>query len=81
MHSFPIWLATTLEFVFSVQYWTPIAHSLRRPSNIVSYSAMLLLHLSVSAMNYNRTAYLNLMPEGDISIAASPASEISQAPS
>jgi hypothetical protein len=62
-----------------MQRWTPIAPNLWRPSNIASYSAMLLLHLSVSTVNYNRPAYLNFMPEGDFSIAATPAPKTPQA--
>jgi hypothetical protein len=37
---------------------TPIACNLQRPSSTASYSAML-LHLSDSAMNCRRVAYLN----------------------
>jgi hypothetical protein len=81
IHSFLIWLAITLESMFSVQYWTHIARSLRRPNSIASYSAMLLLHLSTSTVNCSHAAYLSLMPEGDVSIAAAPASETPQAPS
>jgi hypothetical protein len=73
MHYFSIWLAITLESVFSVQFWTPIARNLRNPNNIASYSAMLLLHLSIYAVNYKHAVYLSLMPEGDIRIAAAPA--------
>jgi hypothetical protein len=58
-----------------VQYWTPNAHGLRSPSSSASYLAMFLLHLSISAMNCNHTAYLRLMAEGDISIVAAPALE------
>jgi hypothetical protein len=42
---------------------------------------MLLLHLSVSAMNCNHIAYLSFMPEGDISIAAAPTLGTPQVPS
>jgi hypothetical protein len=49
-----------------------MAHSLRSPNSIASYSAMLLVHLSVSLVNYNRLAYLNFMSEGDIRTAAAP---------
>jgi hypothetical protein len=75
MHSFSILLAITLEFVFSMQFWTPIARNLRSPNSIASYSAMLLLHLSASAVNCKRATYLNLMLEGDVRIAAALASE------
>jgi hypothetical protein len=81
MHSFSIWLAITLESIFRVQHWTPIAHNLRRPSNTAAYLAMLLLHLSISTTNCNHVAYLNFMPKGDLSIIAAPAPKISQTPS
>jgi hypothetical protein len=42
---------------------------------------MLLLHFSVFALNWNRAAYRNLIPEGDFSIAATPTPEAPQAPS
>jgi hypothetical protein len=61
--------------------WTTIAHNLRRPNSTATYSAMLLLHLSASVMNYSRAAYLNLMAECDFSIAAAPALETPQASS
>jgi hypothetical protein len=79
MHSFSIWPTITLESVFRTQRWTPIAHILWRPNSTVSYSTMLLLHLSASAVNYSRATYLNLIPEGDFNIAAAPAPETPQA--
>jgi hypothetical protein len=70
MYSFSIWLTVTLEYVFNIQFWIPIAHNLRMLSNTASYSTMLLLLLSVSVVNCKHTTYLSLMPEGDIRIAA-----------
>jgi hypothetical protein len=81
MHSFSIWLAITLESIFRMQRCTPNACNLWRPNSIASYSAMLLLHLSASALNYSHAAYHNLIPEGDFNIAAAPAPEAPQAPS
>jgi hypothetical protein len=81
VHSSSSWLSITLESVFRMQCWTPIAHNLQRPSSTTSYSAMLLMHLSASAMNCSHAAYLNFMPDGDFSIAAAPAPETPQAPS
>jgi hypothetical protein len=52
---------------------------LRRPSSTASYSAILLLHLSVSAMDCSHATYLSLMPEGDINIAAASAPVVHQA--
>jgi hypothetical protein len=75
MHSFLIWPAITFKYVFNMQFWTPIALNLRRPSSTASYSAILFLHLSVSTVNYKCAAYLSLMPEGDIKIVAAPAPE------
>jgi hypothetical protein len=68
MHFFSILLATTLESIFRVQHYTPIAHNFQKPSSIASYSTMLLLHLSASAVNCSCTAYFNLIPECDFSI-------------
>jgi hypothetical protein len=42
---------------------------------------MLLLHLSASAVNCSRATYLNLLSNGDFSIAVAPAPETPQAPS
>jgi hypothetical protein len=81
MHSFSIWLAITLEFVFNMQLWTLIACKLWRPSSTALYSAILLLHLSVYVVNCKRVAYLSLMPEGDIRIIATLALEAPQASS
>jgi hypothetical protein len=81
MHSFSIYPTITLESVFDTQLWTPITHSLRSPSNTTSYSAILLVHLSMSLVNWRRAAYLNLMPEGEIRIAAAPTPVQPQAPS
>jgi hypothetical protein len=64
-----------------MQFYTPIAHSFRSPNNTSSYSTILSVHLSVSFVNNNRAAYLNLIPEGDIKIAEAPALELPQAPS
>jgi hypothetical protein len=50
MQSFSICLAITLESVFNVQLWTPMAHNLRSPNSTTSYSAILLVHLSVSVI-------------------------------
>jgi hypothetical protein len=50
-----------------------MAHSLLSPNNTASYSAMLLLHLTVSVVNCKCTTYLSLMPKGDIKIVATPA--------
>jgi hypothetical protein len=52
-----------------------------KASSIASYSAMLLLHLSDSAMNCRHAAYHNSIPEGDFNIATAPAPETPQAPS
>jgi hypothetical protein len=79
MHCFSIWLAITLESIFIIQCWIPIARNLRRPSNTASYSAIFLMQLFVSAVNCSHTAYLSLMPEGEISIAAVLALETPQA--
>jgi hypothetical protein len=68
MHSFSIWLVITLESIFSIQFLTLIARNLRSPNSTTSYSTMLLLHLSVSAVNCKHVAYLSLMLEGDIRI-------------
>jgi hypothetical protein len=81
MHSFSIWPAITFESVFNVQRSTHMARSFRRPNSTTSYSAMLLLHLSASTVNYSRATYLNLMPEGDFSITVAPAPKTPQAPS
>jgi hypothetical protein len=51
------------------------------PSSTALYSAMLLLHLSTSAVNYSHAAYLNLIPKGNFNIAAALALEAPQAPS
>jgi hypothetical protein len=79
MHSFSIWSAVTLETIFRAQFWTPIARNLWRPNNTASYSALLLLHLSASAMNCSCAVYLNLIPEGDFNIATTPTLETPQA--
>jgi hypothetical protein len=81
MHSFSIWPAITLESIFKTQRWTPIARNLRRPSSTTSYSVMLLLQLSASAVNCSHAAYLNLIPEGDFNIDAAPTPETPKAPS
>jgi hypothetical protein len=81
MHSFSIWLAITLEYVFRMQHCSPSAHNLWRPNSTALYSAMLLLHLSAFALNCSCDAYLNLIPKGDFNIAAAPAPEAPQAPS
>jgi hypothetical protein len=47
-----------------------MARSLRSPNITASYSTMLWLHLSVSVVNCMSAAYLSLMLEGDIEIAA-----------
>jgi hypothetical protein len=76
IHSFSIWPAITFEYVFNMQFWTPIALNLWRPSNIASYFGTLLLRLSVSVVNCKHMTYLSLMPEGDIKITADLAPEI-----
>jgi hypothetical protein len=81
MHSFSICPATTLDYVRRVHLWTPIALNLQSPSNMASYSAMLLVHLSASLLNYNLAAWHNLIPEGEISMVAAPAPAVPQAPS
>jgi hypothetical protein len=81
IHSFSILLAITLEYVFRIQRWTPIACNLRRPSNTASYSALLLLHLSASPLKYSLAAYFSLIPEREFNIAAALAPKTPQAPS
>jgi hypothetical protein len=78
MHSFSIWLAITLESIFRIHRWTPIAR-LWRPSNTALYSTMLLLHVFASALNYTLAAYFNLIPKGKFNIAVAPAPETPQA--
>jgi hypothetical protein len=51
MHSFSIYPATTFESVQRVHLWTPMAIS-----NMVSYSAMLLVHLFALLLNCNLVA-------------------------
>jgi hypothetical protein len=75
MHSFSIWLTVTLESAFNMQFWTPIALNLRRPNSTASYSTILLMHFSVSAVNWKCAVYLSLVPEGDIRIAGALAPE------
>jgi hypothetical protein len=58
-----------------------MAHSLRSPNSIALYSAILLVHLSISLMNCRPAAYLNLMLEGEIRTVAALASVLHQAPS
>jgi hypothetical protein len=53
MHSISICLATTLESVQRMHLWIPMTLNLRSPIRIASYSAMLLVHLSVSLLNCN----------------------------
>jgi hypothetical protein len=81
MHSFSIWLTSTLEFIFNMQFWTPIPLNLRRPNSTASYSAILLLHFPISAVNCKNAVYLSLVPEGNIRIAGALAPEAPQAPS
>jgi hypothetical protein len=50
-----------------------MAHSLRGLNNTASYSAMLLVHLFISFVNFRRAAYFNLMLEGETRTAAAPA--------
>jgi hypothetical protein len=64
-----------------MQVATPSAFSLRRPRMTVSYSAMLLVHLSNSRANLRRATYLCLTPVGDVIIAAAPAPACHHAPS
>jgi hypothetical protein len=40
---------------------------------MASYSAMLLVHLSVSLVKWSLATFRNLIPEGDTMIAAAPA--------
>jgi hypothetical protein len=51
IHSFSIWLETTFESILRTHHWTPTALSLQSPNSMASYSAMLLVHLSVSLVN------------------------------
>jgi hypothetical protein len=81
MHSFSIRLAMTLESVLRMQVGTPMAHSLRSPSNTTSYSAILFVHLYVSFVNCRHAAYLSLMPESDTMTVVAPAPVLLQAPS
>jgi hypothetical protein len=47
-----------------------MAHSLRSPNSTALYSAMLLFHLSIFVMNCKQEAFLSLLLEADIRIAA-----------
>jgi hypothetical protein len=47
-----------------------MAHNLRSPNKIASYSVILLVHLSTLLLNYNLDAYRNLIPGGEVNIAA-----------
>jgi hypothetical protein len=58
-----------------------MAHNLRSPNKITSYSTMLFVHLSVSFVNCKCVAYLSLMPEGDIRTVIAPTLTLPQAPS
>jgi hypothetical protein len=51
---------------------------MQRPNSTASYLAILLLHLSIFAVNYKRASYHSLMTEGDIRIAVAPAPEAPQ---
>jgi hypothetical protein len=51
------------------------------PKRIASYSAMLLVHLLASLLNYNCAAQHSFIPEGDVSIVAALAPAAPQAPS
>jgi hypothetical protein len=44
MHSFYIWLETTIESMQSMHVWTPMALNLWIPSSMASYSTMLFMH-------------------------------------
>jgi hypothetical protein len=48
---------------------------------MASYSAMLLVHLSVSLVKWSLDAYRNLILKGDTKIATAPAPVLAQAPS
>jgi hypothetical protein len=73
MHSFSICTTTTLESVRRMHFRTPIARNLQSPNKIASNSVILLVHLSTLLLNYNPVAYRNLIPEGDVNMAAAPA--------
>jgi hypothetical protein len=45
----------------------------REPSRMALYSAMLLVHLSVSLVKCSLAAYHSFLPKGDIKIPAAPA--------
>jgi hypothetical protein len=81
MHSFSIWFVITFECVLIMHLWTPMARSLWNPKSRASYSVMLFVHLSVSLINYNLVTYPNLIHDGELNMAAAPASTLPQAPS
>jgi hypothetical protein len=68
-----MWSAMTLESVKTMQVLMPSALSLRCPRMTASYSAMLLVHLSILRAKLNRVTYLYLPPDGAIITAAAPA--------
>jgi hypothetical protein len=78
---FSVWTAITLESLFMMQLWTPMARNLWSPKSKVSYSAILYVHLSVSLVNCSLTAYLSLIPDGEIRIVEALALAFPQAPS
>jgi hypothetical protein len=47
-----------------------MAHNLQSLERIASYSAMLLVHLLVSLVNWSIAAYLSLISDGEINMAA-----------
>jgi hypothetical protein len=56
-----------------------MALNLQSPSNMASYSTILLMHLSASLLNYNLVVSRNLIPEGEISMAVAPTPAVPQA--
>jgi hypothetical protein len=59
-----------------IDLFTPITLSFRKPSNKASYSIMLFVH-----WNYNLAMYEVFASDGDIIIAATPASKDTHEPS
>jgi hypothetical protein len=71
MHSFSIWPAITFESVSVYSSGLPLLST----CGTALYSATLLMHVSVSAVNCKHAAYLSLMSKGDIQIVVARALE------
>jgi hypothetical protein len=71
--SFSIFPVTSLESVFTMHVLTSSALSLWSPKMTAPYSAILLVHLSVSRAKPRRVAYLYLAPDRAVIIVVASA--------